>query len=66
MSELNDIELRDKFAMHAMTSVFNSQDWGLDFRFDVDNEKSLPENGAILAYKIADAMMVARKIGGVK
>lgn len=55
LKKINDIELRDLFAMQALNGIL-----GGNVKFDGTNDFS-PELLAFGAYRLADAMLEARK-----
>ena len=59
--EIPDLELRDLFAMHALTS-FGGGSWnGSWLNIADENRNGHIEKAADVAYRIADAMLVARR-----
>lgn len=50
-NKINEIELRDLFAMHIIGSIISEKSWSGPYNFDCIAEK---------AYEVADAMLDAR------
>lgn len=58
-SDFNGMDLRDYFAAKAMATVAQDNSWRNNEFSPIDG-LTIIENNAMLAYKIADAMLLAR------